>query len=244
MCFLPNLPNEAVRLVLISGEYPEIKESLQKLNIEVLQTDGIKSLPTPECFHADLQAVHIDEKCWVLNKSSNELILQFDNNNMKYTVSIKNAKEKYPLNIILNGFRLQNYFFCNTNFIDEKIEKHCANKNIALVHVSQGYTKCSSAIVGEQAIITADEAIAKAAQGKHIDVLKIKEGNISLPGYDYGFIGGCSGKIAKDCLAFCGEIEKHPEYKKIKDFSRAHGVYLHSLTKGQLLDIGSILPIK
>ena len=74
-------------------------------------------------------------------------------------------------------------------------------------------------------------------------MLKIQKGFISLPGYDYGFIGGCCGKLSKNILAFTGKIESHPDYNNIKDFCRNYNVNVLSLTNDDLLDIGGILPI-
>ena len=63
------------------------------------------------------------------------------------------------------------------------------------VNVSQGYAKCSTCVVGEDAIITYDRGIAKAADAAGMDVLVIEPGHVDLPGYDTGFIGGASGLV-------------------------------------------------
>ena len=57
------------------------------------------------------------------------------------------------------------------------------------VNVNQGYSKCSVAKVSEKAAITADSSLYKAMTEQGIDVLLISQGNITLKGYDCGFIG-------------------------------------------------------
>ena len=73
-------------------------------------------------------------------------------------------------------------------------------------------------------------------------MLKISKGSVYLPGFDYGFIGGASGKIADDEIIFNGDISKHPDYKNIMSFLCKHNVKAVSF-KDKLEDIGSIIPI-
>ena len=75
-------------------------------------------------------------------------------------------------------------------------------------------------------------------------MLVIEKGDIKLEGMEYGFIGGTCGLIGPRLLAFCGNIEKHRDYKQIKAFAKRHNTDLISLCSGKLIDIGSIIPIK
>ena len=45
-----------------------------------------------------------------------------------------------------------------------------------ILHTNQSYAKCSSAVVGENAIITSDESIYRVCIENKIDVLKISVG--------------------------------------------------------------------
>ena len=77
----------------------------------------------------------------------------------------------------------------------------------------------------------------------YIDVLKISAGHIMLDGYDYGFIGGCCGKISSGAIAFCGDLKTHPDSDNICGFLGNYGIKAVSLGSGQLYDTGGILPI-
>ena len=76
-------------------------------------------------------------------------------------------------------------------------------------------------------------------------MLKILPGCIRLPGYGYGFIGGCCGKLDAATMAFAGDVLTHPDGRKILSFLERHGVCCRNLLpEGEkLLDIGSILPL-
>lgn len=51
-------------------------------------------------------------------------------------------------------------------------------------HVNQGYTRCATAVVAEDAIITMDLGIRALAQFLGIDVLLVHEENVFLDGYE------------------------------------------------------------
>lgn len=239
----PNLPSGRVSLAIISGEYKDILTELANLKIKVIKINQHENLPLQESSHADMQVLHIKENLLVVVNKEEKLEQQLVNNNIKYTLCKTVIEPKYPKNVLLNALRLGEYLFCNEKAVDQRVKEICLQENIQIVNTKQSYTKCSTAVVAENAIITADSSIAKVASLHEIDVLKISEGFIELKGYNYGFIGGCSGKISKDCLAFCGNIKAHPDYENIKSFAKNYGVNLYSLSNRNLLDIGSILPI-
>ena len=111
-----------------------------------------------------------------------------------------------------------------------------------IVNVNQGYTKCSVCKVSENAIITADQSIAKAAQAMGIDVLPICEGYISLPPFKHGFIGGASGLCnGLKTLYFCGNINLHKDADAIKAFCKNHNREIVSLSDEVLFDVGTLI---
>jgi hypothetical protein len=96
--------------------------------------------------------------------------------------------------------------------------------------------------VDDRAIITDDPSIFKGTK-KFLDVLYVEKGSVKLKGYDYGFIGGSGGKISKNKLAFFGEIEKQNFYNDIRAFCSNYKIDCISLSKGDLTDYGSLIPI-
>ena len=113
--------------------------------------------------------------------------------------------------------------------------------DMELVHVNQGYARCSVIPVRDKALITCDPGIAKAAIGLGLDVKLIYSGNLLLLGQKYGFIGGSSGITPDGAVVFLGDISEHPDCEGMISFLTKYDVgYVH--LKGlPLLDAGSLI---
>lgn len=142
----------------------------------------------------------------------------------------------YPYDIAYNVLVYKNFAFCKEDCTDTVVKDELKKRNIKIINVNQGYTKCSSAMCNE-GIITADESIYQALQSCGINALKITPGFVELTGFDYGFIGGASG-IVNGKLTFFGDIRQHPDYLKICDFCDFDYIPDFPLT-----DIGTIFSI-
>jgi hypothetical protein len=94
--------------------------------------------------------------------------------------------------------------------------------------------------VGDKALISSDRSILSAAELHGIPILPIKEGNVALPPYTHGFIGGATG-FDDGKLFFAGDLSLHPDGKRIEDFCKIFDVEPISLAKCPLSDIGTIL---
>ena len=163
--------------------------------------------------------------------------------NAVLTVSDEPTGEKYPLDVLFNACLLGNKLICNEKTVSKLISDAARDHGCAIVQVPQGYTKCSVCPVSDNALITADRAIATACASVGIDVLLIREGYVSLPPYSFGFIGGASGSWG-DKVYFCGSLSTHPDGDKIEAFCRKHGKIAVSLSEGELQDVGSLFIIK
>ena len=76
-----------------------------------------------------------------------------------------------------------------------------------------------------------------------IKVTKIQNGAIALPPYEYGFIGGAAG-VFKDKVYFSGNVERHPDGKRIIDAITGEGFVPISLSDEPLADVGRIIFIE
>ena len=122
------------------------------------------------------------------------------------------------------------------------------------INVPQGYTKCNIAVVDDEHIITSDEGIAKALaaeadsvcvdSGKTVSAklncLLISPKQIELPGFRYGFIGGCSGRVGNKII-FNGNLKAHSDFRRISAFIESCGLELVYFEDWPLTDIGSII---
>ena len=193
------------------------------------------------CGHPDM-LLHVLENKIVVHKGMNNdfiqtLILQ----NYKVYKSKSTLKTKYPYNICLNSLSIRNLFVHFIKFTDKNLLLIAKDKII--IDVKQGYTKCSTCIVNDHAIITSDITIAKALSIEKIDVLLIPPGDILLPGLNYGFIGGATGLIEENVLAFYGHLDYYLYGKEVLAFLNKHKVEPVFLRNGKLVDRGSIFRI-
>ncbi len=132
-----------------------------------------------------------------------------------YNITLSNEKmgSKYPDDILFNALALGDTLFCKS----QSVSSHILKMFKKTADVAQGYAACSTLALSDSAIITADSSIARAARDNLIDVLQITQGNIKLPGYLYGFIGGASF-VYKKTVYFFGNIDTHPDSELIKAF--------------------------
>ena len=237
------LPKNKVRHMVLSGEYPLFIKRIQALGISAIKTAPCHTLPFYERYHADLQYLHLGGANNILLKENLHLQNVFSAKNFAFMQSKCSAMPAYPHNVLLNCTVVGKFVLCHKKAIDARVLDICEKINKVTVFVRQGYTRCSTAVIAPKALITADSSIYLAAKRHKLDVLKIQEGYIDLPGYTYGFIGGCCGFLDRDTLGFSGNITKHPDYSNIKDFAKNYGVNLYSLANCRLTDIGGLLPI-
>lgn len=220
----------------------EESENLKALNLEVLIVPPFKRLYEAVNGHPDILLNIINENTIIVHKEMDiDFIKKLENYNYKILYSSNNLESKYPLDIILNALNLKNLFIHNLKFTDNALLKNISFKKIK--SVSQGYTKCSTAIINSSAAMTSDKGIAKSLSEENIDVLLLPPGDIILPGLNYGFIGGCCGLLEEGLLAFYGHLDNYLYRNEVKEFLKKHKVEPIFLSKGKLIDRGSILVI-
>lgn len=213
-------------------------ETLIKLGYEPVFIPECKNLQKPVSAHPDMSVFTID--CVIF--TTRELVHLFGD---REVVVCKREEEplKYPKDIMFNCAVVGNNVLCKIDNTNKKVLEYLSLNNYNIVNVNQGYAKCSTCIVSDNAIITEDENIEQAAIKSGIEVLKIKKGFVNLDGYEYGFIGGASGLLNNNLLCFNGNIEKHPDYSRICGFCRKFNVEILSLNDDVLYDVGSIIAI-
>lgn len=239
----PNLPETDVSLAVVSGTYPAFSDALHRLGVDTILVPTGSDKTRQLADHADLQVFH---------SGDNDVYLCAGQSNIKkdlekvgfHVVELRyQVSGPYPNDVKLNAVLLKNWMIANPKTVAPELLNRCIDQSKSIVPVKQGYTKCSTAVVDDHSIITSDQGIAEAAFRCGIDVLQICPGYIRLNGFDYGFIGGTCGKIGADKIAFCGRIEDHPDFLRIKDFLFMRGIVPVRLGDCPLTDIGGIIPL-
>lgn len=228
--------------VILSTKYPVFAEKLTKLGYTVIGSELLPQLIPYERDHADMQCLIIDDTAFVLKECkalAERLKTRFNVVLTEYDIGVE-----YPRNVSLNAAVVGKNVIARLASLDKQVISYCRTHGYRLINVNQGYTKCSCAVVCDNAIITADNGIYNSLKEYKIEVLKIKQGRVELKGADSGFIGGASGLDVQDgkrILYFAGDISRHPSYESIKMFCAAHETEIRSLTDTELIDIGGMI---
>ena len=238
------MPQSPVKTVLISVDAKDISQKLENCAVKTINITAQKSLYPAVRSHADMQVCHLGGNKIVCADLSSDYVNDLRDLEFEIIPSQMGLKSEYPSDIPLNSaFLGKNHLICGVNYTDQTILNHAKQNVTNIIDTKQGYAKCSTCIVTENAIITSDKSIEKSAVSNGIDALLIRPGYITLTGLDYGFIGGASGLIDKDLMAFCGDIKLHPDFDLISDFLWKYRVDYLCLSDSILQDIGGILPI-
>ena len=231
-------------LAFLSSDTPKnIISALEEKGARVIPLPPFSALQAPVASHTDMLLLAYGETLFIHKDyafSSNEALLDaFD----KVITLDEPISSKYPNDILLNIAIVGDNVFANTKFASKIALDFLSGQGKKICHVNQGYAHCSICTVSDNAIITSDVGIADTAKSVGIDTLLISSGHISLPGYDYGFIGGASG-TDKDNVYFCGSLSYHPDGTSIKSFCQKHGKTVVELSDSPLVDIGGILLVE
>lgn len=216
-------------------------DALLKLNLCVIKTPKLNSVYDAICGHPDIMFHKISDAEAVCEPS----VYDYFCSNLPeicITKGLTFLSNKYPGNIAYNSCRLSDKVFCNVTYTDKEILKRYEDMSLKIINIKQGYAGCSICKVADNAIITSDMGILKAAEKNGVDVLLVDNSDIKLEGFKNGFIGGATGLI-KDKLLVNGNVEYHRDHQKIIDFCQKYGVEVVSLNSGEIVDIGSIIAI-
>lgn len=236
----PNLPQHRLKYAVV-GDYPIVIDVLDKLGTEVFVLEDNPNLQKPIRAHADMTVLHLGGRYFL--SYNDKLTLKLSEMGAICSRPQKQQCNNYPQDIALNCLIIDNYIACNTKYCADEVIDFASEKGLKTINTAQGYARCSVAVIDEKSVITADNDIAAKMSGEGFDVLQIQPGHILLPGYDYGFIGGCCGKIEKNKILFCGDIYKHPDAQRITEFIKSRDIEIICTHNGQLFDFGGMISV-
>ncbi|KDR95543.1 hypothetical protein SAMN02745945_01390 [Peptoclostridium litorale DSM 5388] len=242
----PFVPDKKVKLALVDPRMPhEMKCFLNDRGIETI--DGFNSKMTYEAIsgHPDISFCHVGGSKAVASPESFEYYKkELSRHGFEVVRGQKSPGIKYPGNICYNAAIIGSLVIHKLSHTDTVLLDELECNGIKKINVKQGYSKCSICIVGENAIITADSNIHEVALQNGVGSLLIRAGGVVLDGFEYGFIGGSSGLISENEIFFAGDIANHPNYASIMEFLHKNGKDAVCMNGRELLDVGSIIPLK
>lgn len=226
-------------ICIYDQKLPEaIVESLAASGFFLIPSKKLGQIQGALSTHPDVQVCKISDKILVV---SPEVYDYYKNILEKYGIIVRKGGtalgDKYPSDSAYNLAANETLAIHNFKITDEKVREEIKAKGLREIPVNQGYSKCNI-LFTPTGLITSDMGIYKKVTG--VKKLLISPGNISLLGYDYGFIGGASGTY-KDTVYFLGDLSLHPDYEKIKNFLAADQTKFICLSKDPLTDYGSLI---
>ncbi|MDD4493365.1 MAG: hypothetical protein PHV32_03310 [Eubacteriales bacterium] len=242
----PNLPDAPVKVVLVDGRISAgVENSLDELGIIAVKTEKHLKLQNPVAYHPDMQFCHLGGKDIIYAPDSPtrpiEKLKKLGFNLINGSTSLD---AQYPKDIAYNVAIVGEYAFHDFRFTDPTLKIILEKKGFKQVNVKQGYSKCSTAVLGSDKLMTADIGIFEAAKCVGIDALLIKpDTSIILEGYEHGFIGGCTGLIDAGTLAITGDISLLSQYNVVQEYLTRLNIKVKNLGTGKPYDTGSIIPL-
>lgn len=224
--------------VLAAGNLSEnICSELENRGFEIFKTVKNEKILPQLAYHADMQVARFGNYA-VCEPTLFDTYFEFIKASGIVPICGNSIlSSTYPGDVAYNISEVGEYIFHNTDFTDDEI-KRLFNGNF--LNIKQGYSGCSICRIGENAIITSDVSVKKAAESVKIDCLLITPGNIVLAGFDYGFIGGASF-FCGETVYFFGNAENHPDFKNIENFCKKHNTEICLLGDDELTDYGSLI---
>lgn len=235
---------------VISLKYSFVDSRISQEEMTNLENIGIKPIKVPPsdllydavCGHPDILINIIDNNTIVVHRDMPyDFINLLKGAGFEVILSVNSLSSSYPGDIILNAVNTEHFFMHSLKYTDAALLNLVKNKK--KLNIKQGYSKCSTALVTENAAMTSDNSISEQLGRIGMDVLLLPPGDILLPGLDYGFIGGTCGLITKNKLAFFGDLNFYAYGHQVENFLRLHGVEPVFLRSGKLIDRGSLLTV-
>ena len=222
---------------------PKCERRLTLEGFHLIKLPPSPKLPKPLASHPDMLLFHHNgniiasaEYCerypWVFSD-----IREYSGASLTFTSDV--FSDKYPRDAIFNALVIENKIFMRENTVSSALRDYAVRRGLETVRTEQGYPACTTLAFGSRAV-TSDMGMAKILEGCGVSVTSIQNGDISLPPYEYGFIGGASG-VYKNKIYFLGDITSHRDYRLIESAVFEAGYTPVSLSDEPLSDLGRII---
>lgn len=233
-------------IAIVDGRISDICErSLLRRGFYIIKLPPSKNLSTPIASHPDMLIFKHDGELITSAEYCDEAAYVFTDMrefapSVRITFSAESQSPEYPKDAIFNALVIGNNVFIKTDTASRSVIDYSRMTGLTIHHVNQGYPACTVLPLGDKSAITADEGMALAMEKAGITVTRIRNGGISLPPYEYGFIGGAAGVYGKT-VYFLGNPIFHPDGEKIIAAAEGAGFKSVALSDEPLSDLGRIL---
>jgi hypothetical protein len=148
--------------------------------------------------------------------------------------------DRYPHTVRYNAVTAGGKLICHRRGTDPRVLGEMERRGYGLVDVKQGYCRCSVMKVSGNSLVTYDTGVARRCEEAGLDVLTISPGSVELPGHSTGLIGGAAGYCPGGMVCVLGDLDRHPDGRRIREFVREHGSKMFELKGLDLFDAGGL----
>ncbi len=159
------------------------------------------------------------------------------NNGLSFVKGKLPVGKLYPQTSRYNAVVTDNFLIHNAKHTDPSLKETFIKKEF--IHVNQGYTRCNMLVLNNDLFITSDNGIFNQLQKRHLDVHYFSTGDILLPGFEHGFLGGCLG-VFENHIFVTGSFSRFPEGEKLSTLLESRHYEIVELYDGPLFDGGSL----
>lgn len=222
----------------------EAERKLMLHGFRVIRTVPSAKLPTPLRAHPDMLFALIENTVISSADYVEEAPAFFDDLShaarLDFIITEDKFLPEYPHDCIFNALVMGDRIFCKSDSVSPAILRAAYKYGKKVISTKQGYPACMVLPLGARDAVTADAGMARILMREGINVTLINNGGISLPPYEYGFIGGCAG-ISDGTVYFLGNPERHPDSDKIIGALERAGLRFVALADTELFDLGRIV---
>ncbi len=222
----------------------QIERGLLLRGFCVLRAPRAQGLSEPLSSHPDMLMLKIGDTLLSSADYAEEASWLFEdlnfNTGMDFSLTADKFSPDYPHDCIFNALVMGERVFCKTDTVSRAVLALAKELGFRVIHTNQGYPACTVLPLSDTAAITADRGMAKVLEAEGIDVTLIQNGGISLPPYEYGFIGGAAG-VYDGTVYFLGNPEHHPDGEKILFAIKRAALDFVFLSDSPLSDLGRII---
>jgi hypothetical protein len=207
---------------------PKAIENLKTIAGNVFEFNSEKVTYDSVLGHPDIFLFQDQNKIIAAPNSPEKLFRFLESEKIDFEIGNSPVGKTLENSTLYNCLCNEKYFFHKKNFTDSSILKYVEDKTF--VNLPQAYTACSLIGLDENRFITSDKGIEKVLENSGFTCFYFNPEKIAIHGHRNGFIGGTCG-ILEHRIFFNGNIERHSDGKKLKEFILSadfEPIYLHN----------------
>lgn len=229
------------------GLHPPFPDLRRKLDMEgwiPVLVPACKWLPEGISSHPDAQVCAIDYNAAVVSPHlADSVVHAMENVGVRLMFGVESLGALYPKDCAYNAVVSQKYYIQGVKCYNHVLDVEAARLGKEVLHVRQGYARCSLLPLLHDVFLTADKGIAEVLGSNGIEHFLCKADlDINLPGYANGFLGGCGGCTPHGIVYLSGNPVLSGDIAgQICRFLASRSYDFCILSDGKLCDVGSMI---